>query len=1767
MGSDAVSGTIAGFLVIFSEFLTSACCGHFFGALRSILATQLFFAGSIHARNPIPTRDTAMPRPDRRASSSAHHRRFVSPKARLLLSGLEDRITPNTFPVLNASDSGTGSFRDAISQANANPGLDVIVFDPTAFATPQTISLLTALPQLTDSIKITGPGSGLLAVQPAASATTSFNLLTVNGTNLTLDLSGMTLTLFKLSSISVGSGNTAILTDVVSVNNAGAVGILIKANSSVTGQTCVLANNTGYGLYGGQNSSISLQNCLITSNAHGGIVQVSGGLALEACTISNNQGKYSGGYGGGIFAGEETSFLLSDSTVSGNSAARGGGGIFVSNSLGGTSAGSVTIRNTTIAENTAASDGGGIEWDFAVGTMVIQNSTIADNTAGNSIGFPRPGEGGGIAVLAAGGLPPPTLLLQSTVVAANVGLLRPDPGPDIVSTYPPSSVILTADHSLIGVADNVPLSSNSANNLTGTLAAPLDPKLALATNNGGTTPTAAPLRGSPLLDAGSNPANLTTDQRGQPRVTGSAPDIGAVERTPGTPDALAGPLPAVTSAGGTSYQFTVTYSDAAAIDTSTLDGNDVLVTGPNGYSQLASLVGVSPPGNGSPLTATYSITPPGGSWQLTADGTYTISVQPNQVYDTGGRAETAGPLGAYTVAVPLTVIVTSLADSGPGTLRQAILDTNVVPAANTIQFDPSLFAAGPATINATGGLPTVSQSVTIVGPASGLLTMRAVGTNNGVFFFTGLPGLTVNLSGMTISGGQHGPGLYFRGDTATLADSVVTGNLGGVSARYGSLTLRNCTVAGNSLASGYGEYGAGIYAADSGLLIDGCTISSNSVPNIVNAAGGGVYVVGTSGPGGVTIRNSTIANNTAPAGGGVYCGFHTGMVLIQNSTIVGNTATGSGGGGGISAGGVILQSTIVANNRNSRAAKASDVSVSVIADHSLIGVNDGFTFVAGSALNYTGTLAAPLDPKLGPLQNNGGPTATMAPLPNSPTANRGSNSAGLAFDQTGLTPRRLGGSADIGAVESADPSPAGILTTPPALTVGATTESFTVTYTDLGPVSAASIDNGDVLITGPNGFSTFATVATPPTTDATDIPVTYQFTPPGGSWDWSDDGTYTITLKAGEVRDTSGHAAALDMLLATVPVTFVATPVVTNTADTTNTADPNYVGSLRWAIAAIDAASPTPSTITVAANVAGTINLVAALPTISNSVTLTGPSLVNAQPQLTIQRPSNAATYFGIFNIDGSTSQSVSISNLVVKGGDNIASNGTGGGITNSSANVTLTNMLITGNEAFGGTGTGGGGISSGGRLILAGDTITGNTSSYSGGGVLLLSGATLSVTNCMMYANSASANGGGICGSGSNAVTMTGTTLFGNRAASNGGAIWLTSTGTGGLTVADTTIYGNTANSGGGIALSAFASTALIQNSTITQNMAMTTSATAGQGGGGIAVVSATGPTSILLQSTVVSANVATNGRPDIAEVNDTNVNVAADHSLIGAADTIILAPTSTNNFAGTVANPLDPKLAPLGQYGGPTLTCAPLVGSPVLNTGSNPTNLPTDQRGFVRAVGPAADIGAVEYRPITVQSVQVNYGGAQRSEVRSITVTFSGQVNFAGFNAAAAFRLTHVQTGNNVILSAVVTTDPLDRTVVTLGFSGGEADPVSALNGGAASLADGRYQLTVLGAVVSDADLGWALDGDGDGTPGGNYVSPTDTYQGTGLHLYRLFGDVSGDGVVDATDLGQFRSTFNANNGQANYLSFLDADNSGAVDASDLGQFRSRFNTNVFV
>src|SRR5262249_52510918 len=207
------------------------------------------------------------------------------------------------------------------------------------------------------------------------------------------------------------------------------------------------------------------------------------------------------------------------------------------------------------------------------------------------------------------------------------------------------------------------------------------------------------------------------------------------------------------------------------------------------------------------------------------------------------------------------------------------------------------------------------------------------------------------------------------------------------------------------------------------------------------------------------------------------------------------------------------------------------------------------------------------------------------------------------------------------------------------------------------------------------------------------------------------------------------------------------------------------------------------------------------------------------------------------------------------------------------------------------------------------------------------------------------------------------------------------------------------------------------------------------------------------------------------------------------------------------------DFKLGPLSDNGGPTWTHALLTGSPAINAGSNPAGLTTDERGpgFARQSGAAPDIGAFEVQaPPIVISVQINDGSAQRSRVTSLTVSFDVPVSLPP-NPADAFQLQRQSDNAFVSLTAIQT-----GNVVTLNFN-----PGTAIDFG--SLADGRYTLTVLAANVS-ATAG-ALDGNGDGTGGDDYVLASPTAPNPPSGIFRFFGDLDGDGDVDASNFLTFR------------------------------------------
>ena len=172
----------------------------------------------------------------------------------------------------------------------------------------------------------------------------------------------------------------------------------------------------------------------------------------------------------------------------------------------------------------------------------------------------------------------------------------------------------------------------------------------------------------------------------------------------------------------------------------------------------------------------------------------------------------------------------------------------------------------------------------------------------------------------------------------------------------------------------------------------------------------------------------------------------------------------------------------------------------------------------------------------------------------------------------------------------------------------------------------------------------------------------------------------------------------------------------------------------------------------------------------------------------------------------------------------------------------------------------------------------------------------------------------------------------------------------------------------------------------------------------------------------------------------------------------------------------------------------------------------------------------------PQTVASVVVNDGGAQRSMVNSLTVTFSG----AAILDPGAIELRR-QDGS--LVNATFSISLVNgKTAAVLTFAGPE------FIGG--SLADGSYTLTVLADHVHDR-WGRELDGDGDGSPGGDYA----------YGFFRLFGDADGDGHVDEQDRQLFRSAFKTTAGDAGYLWYIDFYGDGNVDGLDNGQFNRRF------
>jgi len=338
-------------------------------------------------------------------------------------------------------------------------------------------------------------------------------------------------------------------------------------------------------------------------------------------------------------------------------------------------------------------------------------------------------------------------------------------------------------------------------------------------------------------------------------------------------------------------------------------------------------------------------------------------------------------------------VVNSTADNGTGSLRDAIINASN---GETITFS----LPAPSTITLTTGELPITKSVTISGPGADALSIINVG---GRVFNLDTSAKTVLISGVHLTGQNR------SGD-----GGAIINNGGDLTLQYVLIDNSTSTGEGGAIRNNYND------STSYSLTIQNSTITGNSANKE-----GAIYFIGYA----LTIENSTIYANHATDSSGAI-GLFSGYGFIYNSTIAGNSANTVGGITSQSSA-LTIESSIIANNTdgtgNNDLNRTGGGNSYVYATNSLFSE----TFLVGdNVLNGTdsGNLVG-VDPQLGGLANNGGPTQTLMPNAGSPAIGVGSNSQNFAYDQRGPGfPRDANamggaGNVDIGAVQQYVPAP------------------------------------------------------------------------------------------------------------------------------------------------------------------------------------------------------------------------------------------------------------------------------------------------------------------------------------------------------------------------------------------------------------------------------------------------------------------------------------------------------------------------------------------------------------------------------------------------------------------------------------------------------------------------------------------------------------------------------------------------------------------------
>jgi CSLREA domain-containing protein len=465
-------------------------------------------------------------------------------------------------------------------------------------------------------------------------------------------------------------------------------------------------------------------------------------------------------------------------------------------------------------------------------------------------------------------------------------------------------------------------------------------------------------------------------------------------------------------------------------------------------------------------------------------------------------------LGGSTALATITVgcgatVVSSSGDGAPGSLRSII---NSACPGSTITFDMTPgHVVSP--MNMTIGELLIDKNLTIQGPGANLLTVQRTLSAGAPFFrvFNSKAGQTSTISGLTINNGN------ISGDGA----GVLNG---------GTLTLSNVTVSGStSTASGGGVANSGT------LTVIGSTISGNTSP-----AGSGIFTSG----GTLTVTNSTLSGNSSDGVSNL-----SGTISITNSTFSGNTIRGITNNSGT----VNIGNTIVANTPGGG---ADVVGAFTSQGHNLIGNKGASTgFTNGLNGDIVGSSGSVIDPRLGPLANNGGPTLTHALLAGSLALDGGDNalvanppfSGAAPFnDQRGAGFLRIRDAADVNTTQTVD---IGAFEADPSIediTDKSTPENAQLSFnfnvgdgaTAFDSITATSsnttlVPNGNIVISGSGSSRTMALTPAANQTGTSTITVTVTKTLGGAPRSMSD--TFVLTVNdGGTLQFSSGTYTVLE---------------------------------------------------------------------------------------------------------------------------------------------------------------------------------------------------------------------------------------------------------------------------------------------------------------------------------------------------------------------------------------------------------------------------------------------------------------------------------------------------------------------------------------------------------------------------------------------------------------------------------------------------------------